>query len=522
MTEQPLDFKSSIGILRRRRVPVACLGALGLCGGIAYGLLRPPMPGAVALVILPPSTATANGAPTRDMRTEIAIAESDGVLSRAGDLVSPHLGPEEVLRRVTISAMSNDVLSIEARASRPGDAEALANGIAQGYIAYVDALGGSATGDAIASLETQSSLLTKQVQDLQNQIQTVSTRLQSEVPTSAAGQTDLSLLGSLRNQQADDSIQLDQLNSQIAQARFGGGVIAGSTRVLQHASTVVPGSSFRLPFQCAIGLAAGVLVSSLAVLLDGRRDRRLRRRDEIATAVGASVVASLTGRGSSTAEDWSKLLWHSPPPPVEAWNLRRILRFTERSSSNPAPSRATVLSFAGDGAALEVGPRLAAYGASLGMSSFIAPSLHPALSSLRAACAVPSARDSLQNPSLADNGQVAPSQQRPALVVQIAALDRDRPVLAPGSGGSAMLAISSGFATADDMARAALAAIDAGQPIDGIVLLNPEPGDTTTGVLGGSVERTLPRSPARARDDASEQHLQAHRAAGAPATGWPE
>jgi hypothetical protein len=46
-----------------------------------------------------------------------------------------------------------------------------------------------------------------------------------------------------------------------------------------------------------------------------------------------------------------------------------------------------------------------------------------------------------------------------------------------------MLAVSSGFATAESLARAALAASDAHSPFEGIVVVNPEPSDSTTGSI---------------------------------------
>jgi hypothetical protein len=52
------------------------------------------------------------------------------------------------------------------------------------------------------------------------------------------------------------------------------------------------------------------------------------------------------------------------------------------------------------------------------------------------------------------------------------------------------LALSAGFAVADDLARVALAATEEGQGIDGILVINPEPGDNTAGVVGEPEEKT--------------------------------
>jgi len=46
-----------------------------------------------------------------------------------------------------------------------------------------------------------------------------------------------------------------------------------------------------------------------------------------------------------------------------------------------------------------------------------------------------------------------------------------------------LLAVSSGAASAEDLAALALAADEAGMPLDGIVVANPDPLDRTTGRL---------------------------------------
>jgi hypothetical protein len=66
------------------------------------------------------------------------------------------------------------------------------------------------------------------------------------------------------------------------------------------------------------------------------------------------------------------------------------------------------------------------------------------------------------------------------LHVSLVALDEEEPELPPGDD-VLLLAVSAGFATEEQLARLALAALDTGQTIDGIVLVNPDLGDRTTG-----------------------------------------
>src|SRR6202035_4307982 len=54
LNEHPLDLKESIRAIWWRRRLVATLAGIGLVGGLGFSVIRPPMPSAEALVLLPP------------------------------------------------------------------------------------------------------------------------------------------------------------------------------------------------------------------------------------------------------------------------------------------------------------------------------------------------------------------------------------------------------------------------------------------------------------------------------------
>ena len=62
---------------------------------------------------------------------------------------------------------------------------------------------------------------------------------------------------------------------------------------------------------------------SLAI---GRKDRRLRERDEIANSIGIPVLASVPVGHPSDAAGWTKLLEDYKPAAVHAWQLRNALQ----------------------------------------------------------------------------------------------------------------------------------------------------------------------------------------------------
>ena len=69
-----------------------------------------------------------------------------------------------------------------------------------------------------------------------------------------------------------------------------------------------------------------------------------------------------------------------------------------------------------------------------------------------------------------------------------------------------LLSISPNFVTADELARLVLAAADSGFVLDGVVVVNPDPTDNTTGSMRDDTLRLLP-SPARTDAGSSPERL---------------
>ncbi|MFF0271272.1 Wzz/FepE/Etk N-terminal domain-containing protein [Kribbella sp. NPDC004536] len=141
MSAQQLDVKKSWRALRRHRLIVAAAAAVGLLGGIAYGLLVPAMHTATSLVVLPPTPATnTNTATTADSQsidTQVYIAESEPVLSSAGQNMTPLLSAEKVRARVKVTAVTDYVIKIEAKGTTAQQSMRLANAVAEVYLVFV-------------------------------------------------------------------------------------------------------------------------------------------------------------------------------------------------------------------------------------------------------------------------------------------------------------------------------------------------------------------------------------------------
>ena len=139
MSAQQLDVKKSWRAIRRYRLIVAAVAAVGLLGGVGYGLLVPPMHTATSLVVLPPPPAAdqekAEG--TQSIETQVFIAESEPVLKSAGQNLSPALSTKVVRDRVKVTAVTTDVIKIDAKGTTAAQSMRLANAVAEVYLVFI-------------------------------------------------------------------------------------------------------------------------------------------------------------------------------------------------------------------------------------------------------------------------------------------------------------------------------------------------------------------------------------------------
>jgi hypothetical protein len=270
-----------------------------------------------------------------------------------------------------------------------------------------------------------------------------------------------------------------------------------------------------LPIEVGIiGFLLGLLGSVVFVLVRLQRGHRLRLRDEIARVASAPVIASVESTRCNTPSDWRELLEERPRATTE-WALRHILRSLPNAGARHQGVR--VISFAGDSPALTTGPRLALYSASAGTPTAIATgdsstSTDRSLLSLRAAFAGAQrvGRELPLKVDLADTDEVQ-------ILVSVEVFDGTSSDVT-SSDAMNLLSISANFVTADELAQLSLAAADRGFALDGVVVVNPDPNDNTTGTLKDDTVRLLPPPPRTDSDD-ELVHMGARASQGSSAQG---
>jgi capsular polysaccharide biosynthesis protein len=463
MSQKALDLRRSMQILRRRKVFLLVLVVLGVLGGAAYAVVKPAMLTSSALVAITPSARTqqpaaAAGTTTGtdpSTATQEVVADSSLVLEGALPDVRPAMSLSDLRLKVVVASPATDIISVTAQGKTAADAEATANAVANSYVNYVSS------------------------------------------SSSAVGHVQAQVLESARTASGPSPIE----------------------------RTIV----FAL-----LGGLGGVVVGMIVALALGRNDRRLRERDEIAKSIGIPVLASVPAARPSAAAGWISLLEDYNPSAVHAWQLRAALQ--QLGMSRPGPGRPlysangnspyaegraavdddyfslTVVSLASDRGALALGPQLAAFAAAQKIPTLLvigpAPDDAAAAATLRVACAAPLPDSSIHHGLLrvatSDGGDVGDLRSDAALVI-VVAVAAGRAAEVPGTmrTSATVIGVSAGAATAEQLARAAVAAAADGQEITGILVADPEPTDQTTGriPLANPASR---RSPTRLRGIATE------------------
>ncbi len=246
-----------------------------------------------------------------------------------------------------------------------------------------------------------------------------------------------------------------------------------------------------LIIDAVIGAFSGALIGAIIALAISRTDRRLRERDEIANSIGIPVLASLPVAHPSDAAGWTGLLGDYQPGVRHALQLQKVLHHlataavdTDYGDNGGRPS-VTIVSISSDPGALALGPQLAAFAASQGIPTvlFVGPQQDPdATATLQIACA--EAARSSKSGLLEVIGSEAHIDEPPdiALTVVVVAVDGQSPWIPDTMRTTTtLLGVSSGAATAEQLARVAVNANAEGREITGILVADPEPGDHTTG-----------------------------------------
>lgn len=500
MSEQVLDIKGSVRLLRRFWRAVAIFVLAGILAAVGYEVLTPTRYQATALVLLPSSGAGTplTQAARNTVTTDAGIATSAAVLVPAGRRVSPSLTLSTLERRVGAGPDTDGLLEISASGVSPKGAEALANAVAEQLVTFLTTGGVAASSHAVAGLQSEQSQVTSQLAVVQRELAGAEGRLSTEAPTSPQGKRDAALVATLTSEQSNFAVEINSLKNQIAQAEVEQVALNQGTEVVQRATTATARSAASVVLPLGLGALAGLILGGVVVLGWRWKDPRLWDRDALAQALGAPVVLSLDVPVRRSSKQWADLLRRYQPTASERWAVGRALR--ELSNGQPGGTRLVVLAFADDLAGVSEALHALVVAASSGLETVVSVVARaPQVVSLSATCARIEAEGSVARPCLtvrAGAGAAGDASRPPDLTAVVFIVERRQPKLAEVDRRAAttVLSVSAGSSSADDLAQLAIGAADSGEPIRALFVANPAPDDNSVGRLpiAGWAGRMLP------------------------------
>jgi len=502
LSEQVFDVRGALGALReQRRVVVVCV-LVGVLAAAAFSFLRPPAYSATALVLVPQTansaqTSSGGAPPANSNATDTEIATSAAVLSDAGSRVNPHLSFLATKRRVTATAVAANLVQVTALGPTTGQAEALANAVATRLVDFVINSNASAGTNALSGLRAEAAQLTSQVNTYDKEIHSLQAKIASG--QSSADSQDAQLLGSLTSAQANEALQLETVNTQIASAQLGNDAANGGTQILQYATTALPPSPLERLLPLVIGAVIGAVLGAGIVLVRvRRRGPKLTSRDQIAEATGAPVLLSMLVGHKFKVSEWLKLLREESPPSSELWSVNRALNCLDVPEHGQP--MLTVITFAGDVASVSAVAHVALATSAMEIPTALFLTCDDAASRAlsKAYDEVSLRRDELPVNLNISKGSPSIESADSALTVISVVVDPDNPRLpAYVARGNVVLAISAGTSNLEQLTRVMVAISREGLSVKGVIVTNPAREDRTSGASPQSndhVTRFLQRS----------------------------
>ncbi|AYG78642.1 hypothetical protein DWB77_00750 [Streptomyces hundungensis] len=261
-------------ILRRRRRFLLIIAVVGALVGYGASMLFPPRYTATASVLLPGQWEE------RELLTQSEIAASSAVVDRAADALGwRDVNRSELRNRVSAQASDGNIIKISATADRPARAQQLSDQVAQQFVTFAARIAGSgADSDPTSGPEA-----------LRKQVAETNQRISDLAKAADPGQTVESVQARTELEKLRTGLQeaMKKLDLADQTANKAGMVVMGPA-----ARPTAPAP----PTTTQLVVAGAVLFLLLAVvghLAAARMNRRLRTPAEIAAALGSTLLGTV-------------------------------------------------------------------------------------------------------------------------------------------------------------------------------------------------------------------------------------
>ncbi|HEX6357317.1 Wzz/FepE/Etk N-terminal domain-containing protein [Actinophytocola sp.] len=459
-----LDFaRLWVAIRRGRRVWLA-FAMLGLLGGGALTVLMPPAPTAVTrILVVHEQDGPSDGGML--IRTDVALMTTTRIAAQALDKLglAQQEQPEEFLKQYEVVGLTNNILELSVEGPTGAEAARRAKALAEVFIAdHIGRIKSAAAAEAKAFIDQRGQVQAELDQvnvEISGAEAAAAQENEDEAPPSNAATLD-----TLYARRAELTNQITQLTQQAQEAGIGAPRVEAGTQIVDAPRAVKVSLTFTGATNAGIGFVLGLVLGvTLAAVTGVVRDKPVLRKD-IAEHLGASVIAEVRRRRflpSKKAERERKRV---------AATLVRLVR----DGSGPV-------------SVLELG--------AAPLARTLATDVATELAGDRAVVLV--AEDAERFKAVPDGVRVigaddtSPARSGEARIgvgsVAPGAAWTDLPHL----GGETLLVVKAGHVNTTWLHTVASQLADAGIPVVGVVLADPDPRDKSDGTLWDGLHTAL-------------------------------
>lgn len=315
--------------LRRRRLACVLAGVLGLLAAGAFLLVFPLPQQARSTLVLAYDPAVD---PSRAMATNVSLLQTRTVAAQVIDELDLAMPPEDFLKSFVVVAESSDLMTLTL--SAPTDAEAVRRleGLTAVYLRF-----------RAAQLSQQSQTFTTGLQVRIGELQKDAQQLSTEIDRlrEQGSEANRNRLDELVTQRSYVNDRVQALQQQVEDTTLRNSSVVASSRIVDPPAAL-PGLAKRtVALILASGLIGGTAIGCGTVLFFAITSDKLRRRADVAAALGVPVAVSI-GRITPVSALWR---WLPPIAAVDrrrAGNRQRLTRAVEDELLARTPARIVV------------------------------------------------------------------------------------------------------------------------------------------------------------------------------------
>ena len=313
-----------IGAALRRTKAIWCsLAVVGLAVGVVLSIALPASREAKATTAILIGN-TPGDPPGIDVQNDQGLIQSRAVAGAALRKIGLRQNPATFVTKYTTSATTNQIMSVTVTAPSPTLAVREANALGSEFVAFQAGLVRSQQGLLSDSLESEVSRAEQALTAVNARIRLLSGELPS--PPSQPSPAQDAEMAKLQTQSSYESGVLSSLQGTLTQNQIAASTLIRNTKVLDPAVAVPAESAKRRLVLYGGGGLLGGLVAGIAVAIIGALiSGRLRRRDDVARALGAPVRLSVSRKALSSVRPRKLLGQKNPAVQQVVAHLRSML-----------------------------------------------------------------------------------------------------------------------------------------------------------------------------------------------------